>query len=159
LIGYTAKVAGTERGVTEPQATFSTCFGAAFMTLHPTKYADLLKKKLEKHNTKVYLINTGWTGGEYGVGSRMKLKYTRKCVDAILDGSIEKANFVTDPVFGVEIPTFIDGVPSNLLIPRQTWQDTAKFDATAQKLARAFQKNFTQFILPDFDLSIYGPQV
>lgn len=159
LSGYTAKVAGTERGITEPQATFSTCFGAAFMTLHPTKYADLLKKKLEEHKTHVYLINTGWSGGVYGVGKRMKLSYTRKCVDAVLDGSINKTQFVEDPVFGVEIPTTVEGVPSEILNPRNCWEDKAAFDATSLKLARSFKDNFTQFILADNDLSVYGPRV
>ncbi|KAJ0411770.1 hypothetical protein ATCC90586_006729 [Pythium insidiosum] len=159
LSGYTAKVAGTERGVTEPQATFSTCFGAAFMTLHPTKYADLLKQKLEKHNTQVYLINTGWSGGAYGVGKRMKLPYTRKCVDAVLDGSIEQAEFVEDPVFGVQIPTAVNGVPSEILNPRNAWADKDAFDATSRKLAREFVDNFKQFILPDNDLSVFGPRL
>jgi ATP-dependent phosphoenolpyruvate carboxykinase len=159
LSGYTAKVAGTERGITEPQATFSTCFGAAFMTLHPTKYADLLKKKLEEHNTSVYLINTGWSGGAYGVGKRMKLSYTRKCVDAVLDGSINNADFIEDPVFGVQIPTTVEGVPSEILNPRNAWEDKAAFEATALKLASAFQENFKEFILADNDLSVYGPRV
>ncbi|KAG1703842.1 hypothetical protein DVH05_006853 [Phytophthora capsici] len=159
LSGYTAKVAGTERGITEPQATFSTCFGAAFMTLHPTKYADLLKKKLQEHNTHVYLINTGWTGGVYGVGKRMKLPFTRKCVDAVLDGSINEATFVKDPLFGFEIPTTVEGVPSEILNPKDSWTDKAAFDETALKLAKSFKENFKQFILPGNDLSVYGPNV
>ncbi|KAF1775720.1 Phosphoenolpyruvate carboxykinase, C-terminal [Phytophthora cactorum] len=159
LSGYTAKVAGTERGITEPQATFSTCFGAAFMTLHPTKYADLLKKKLQEHNTHVYLINTGWTGGVYGVGKRMKLPFTRKCVDAVLDGSINNATFVKDPLFGFEIPTTVEGVPSEILNPKDSWTDKAAFDETALKLAKSFKENFKQFILPGNDLSVYGPNV
>ncbi|CAI5733813.1 unnamed protein product [Hyaloperonospora brassicae] len=159
LSGYTAKVAGTERGVTEPQATFSTCFGAAFMTLHPTKYADLLKKKLQQHQTPVYLINTGWTGGVYGVGKRMKLPVTRKCVEAVLDGRIEDASFVTDSLFGFAVPTRVEGVPSAMLSPRESWANKAAFDETALKLARAFQDNFKQFILPENDLSVYGPNV
>lgn len=159
LSGYTAKVAGTERGVTEPQATFSTCFGAAFMTLHPTTYADLLKKKLQQHQTPVYLINTGWTGGVYGVGKRMKLPVTRKCVEAVLDGRIEDASFVTDPLFGFAVPTRVEGVPSEMLSPRESWTNKAAFDETALKLARAFQDNFKQFILPENDLSVYGPNV
>jgi ATP-dependent phosphoenolpyruvate carboxykinase len=159
LSGYTAKVAGTERGITEPQATFSTCFGAAFMTLHPTKYADLLKKKLEEHDTQVFLINTGWSGGAYGVGKRMKLAYTRKCVDAVLDGSINNAEFVEDPVFGVQIPLTVEGVPEEILNPRNAWDDKSAFDATALKLANAFQENFKEFILADNDLSVYGPRV
>lgn len=159
LSGYTAKVAGTERGVTEPQATFSTCFGAAFMTLHPTKYADLLKKKLQEHNTLVYLINTGWTGGVYGVGERMKLPFTRKCVDAVLDGSLNNATFIKDSLFGFEIPTMLDGVPTEILNPKDAWTDKDAYDETALKLAKAFKENFKQFILPDNDISVFGPNV
>jgi ATP-dependent phosphoenolpyruvate carboxykinase len=160
LSGYTAKVAGTERGITEPQATFSACFGAAFMTLHPTKYADLLKKKIEQHGTNVYLINTGWSGGAYGEGKRMKLSFTRKCVDAVLNGSIQKAKFVQDPVFGVYIPAEVEGVPSEILFPRDTWKDKDAFDATALKLAKAFQENFKQYEKVGYtQYSAYGPQV
>ncbi len=123
LSGYTAKVAGTERGVTEPQATFSAGFGAAFLTLHPTRYADLLKKKLMQHHSKLYLVNTGWIGGAHGVGKRMSIKSTRACIDAILDGSINESQFVQDPVFGVQIPTSLKGVPPEVLDPRQAWTD------------------------------------
>jgi len=110
LSGYTAKVAGTERGIEEPQATFSTCFGAAFMTLHPTVYADLLQKKLDKHGTHTYLVNSGWAGGPYGEGERMSIKTTRTCVEAILDGSIQEAEFKKDPVFGFDVPVALNGV-------------------------------------------------
>ncbi|ETV84083.1 phosphoenolpyruvate carboxykinase (ATP) [Aphanomyces astaci] len=158
LSGYTAKVAGTERGITEPVATFSACFGAAFMTQHPIVYADLLKSKIEAHDTNVYLVNTGWTGGAYGVGKRMSLKYTRKCIDAILDGSIEEAVFVEDPIFHVNVPTTVTDVPSDLLKPELAWADKKAYAATAQKLALAFQQNFKQYVLPNHtDYSSYGP--
>jgi ATP-dependent phosphoenolpyruvate carboxykinase len=127
LSGYTAKVAGTERGITEPQATFSAGFGAAFLTLHPTKYADLLKQKLTEHPSKIYLVNTGWVGGAYGVGRRMSIRNTRACIDAILDDSIEQAEFVTDPVFGFEIPTTLGNVPSTVLRPRDAWTEKVSF--------------------------------
>jgi ATP-dependent phosphoenolpyruvate carboxykinase len=158
LSGYTAKVAGTERGITEPQATFSACFGAAFMTLHPTKYAALLKKKIEEHGTKVFMLNTGWSGGAYGVGKRMKLAYTRKCVDAVLDGSINAAKWTADPVFGVEVPDHVAGVPDEVLTPKNAWADKTAFDATAKKLSDSFKANFKQFVLPGNDLSVYGPK-
>jgi ATP-dependent phosphoenolpyruvate carboxykinase len=160
LSGYTAKVAGTERGVTEPEATFSACFGAAFLTLHPTKYADLLQQKLEKHETKTYLVNTGWTGGSYGVGKRMSIKDTRACIDAILDGSISSAQFTEDAVFGFRVPTSLRGVPYNVLIPRAAWTDKAKFNETALKLANMFKKNFGKYVAPGMtDYSAYGPRV
>lgn len=126
LSGYTAKVAGTERGITEPQATFSAGFGAAFLTLHPTQYADLLREKLQKHASKLYLVNTGWIGGPYGVGRRMSIRDTRACIDAILDDSIATgagAGFVVDPVFGFEIPTAVGAVAPEVLNPRQAWAD------------------------------------
>ncbi|KAI9910478.1 hypothetical protein PsorP6_011044 [Peronosclerospora sorghi] len=130
-IGYTAKLLGTERAITEPQATFSTCFGAALMTLHPTKYADLLKKKRQEHKMPVYLINTGWTRVVYGVGKRMEMPCTRKCVGAVLDGHMTEASFVKDPLFCLEIPTTGKGVPSESLNPRYAWSDKAAFDPTA----------------------------
>merc|ERR1719456_2137850 len=123
LSGYTAKVAGTERGITEPTATFSACFGAAFLTLHPTRYADLLQEKLEKHSSNAYLVNTGWTGGAYGTGERMSIKGTRACIDAILDGSIADSTFVADDVFGFEVPKSLPGVDSKVLNPREAWDD------------------------------------
>jgi ATP-dependent phosphoenolpyruvate carboxykinase len=160
LSGYTAKVAGTERGVTEPTATFSACFGAAFLPLHPTRYADLLQQKLQKHNTSVYLVNTGWTGGAYGVGKRMSIKDTRACIDAILDGSIKKAEFVTDPLFGFEVPKTLGSVPANVLNPRDAWTDKAAFDAAATKLAGMFQKNFVKYVSKEHtDYSTFGPKL
>lgn len=145
LSGYTAKVAGTEQGVTEPQATFSVCFGAPFMPLHPGVYADLLGKKIDQHGTKVWLVNTGWTGGPYGVGSRMKLAYTRRMVSAILNGELGEVEYLTDPFFGLNIPTHLEGIPNHILQPRQTWQSGEAYDSQARKLAGMFRKNFAQF--------------
>jgi len=145
LSGYTAKVAGTERGVTEPQATFSSCFGAVFLVWHPTKYAEMLGKLIDQHASQVWLLNTGWSGGPYGVGKRMKLSHTRAMVNAILRGDLAKAPTQKDPVFGLEIPTTIKDVPSDVLRPRQTWPDTAGYDAQAKKLAEMFRKNFEKF--------------
>jgi phosphoenolpyruvate carboxykinase (ATP) len=145
LSGYTAKVAGTEKGVTEPSATFSTCFGAPFMTLPPTVYAELLGEKIAQHAVNVWLINTGWTGGPYGVGSRMKLAHTRAMVHAALDGSLADVPMVTDPIFGLAIPTTCPGVPDEVLNPRNTWQDPVAYDTQAQKLAAMFVKNFQLF--------------
>lgn len=145
LSGYTAKVAGTEKGVTEPQATFSTCFGAPFMVHHPTVYARMLGEKIEKYNVKCWLINTGWSGGPYGVGSRMSIKYTRAMVRAVLNGELNKVEFVTDPIFGLAIPAACPEVPPEVLNPRNTWQDGAAYDAKARHLARLFADNFTQY--------------
>ena len=145
LSGYTAKVAGTEKGITEPKATFSTCFGAPFMPLHPGVYAELLGKKIAEHEAKVWLINTGWTGGPYGKGQRMKLAFTRRMVTAALAGELDGVATQTDPIFGVAIPKKIDGVPEEILTPRNTWADGADFDAQAAKLARMFVDNFAQF--------------
>jgi phosphoenolpyruvate carboxykinase (ATP) len=145
LSGYTAKVAGTERGVTEPSATFSACFGAPFLPLHPGVYAKMLGEKLAQHHARVWLVNTGWTGGPYGTGSRMKLAYTRAMVRDALAGKLDGATFATDPVFGFEVPTAVPDVPSEVLIPRNTWADPAAYDAQAKKLAEMFRKNFGTF--------------
>jgi len=142
LMGYTSKLAGTETGVTEPQATFSRFFGQPFMPLNPDIYAEMLGKKMKKHNTDVYLINTGWTGGPYGVGKRMKLDYTRKMVDAALEGKLKDAEYVYDETFHVNIPKKVPGVPSEILFPRNTWKDKKAYDETAQKLAKAFADAF-----------------
>ncbi|ETV79595.1 phosphoenolpyruvate carboxykinase (ATP) [Aphanomyces astaci] len=160
LSGYTAKVAGTERGVTEPTATFSACFGAAFLPLHPTKYADLLQEKIQKHKSNVYLVNTGWSGGGYGVGKRMSIKDTRACIDAILDGSIKKSKFKVDPIFGLAVPTKLGNISPSILSPRDAWADKAAFDKTATKLAGMFKKNFEKYISKDHtDYSKFGPTV
>jgi len=145
LSGYTAKVAGTERGVKEPQATFSSCFGAVFLVWHPTKYAEMLGKLIEKHGSQVWLLNTGWTGGAFGVGSRMKLSHTRAMVNAILRGELSAARCDVDPVFGLSIPCEIRDVPASVLKPRDTWADKSAYDAQARKLAGMFEKNFEKF--------------
>lgn len=145
ISGYTAKVAGTEMGVTEPQATFSACFGAAFLVWHPTVYAELLKRKIGKYGAKVWLVNTGWSGGGYGVGSRMKLGHTRTIISAILDEKLGDAPKMHDDVFGFEVVTKIDGVPSNILTPEQAWADKAAYAAARQKLAALFVQNFKTY--------------
>ncbi len=145
LSGYTAKVAGTERGVTEPQATFSACFGAVFLVWHPTKYAQMLGELLRKHGSQVWLVNTGWSGGAYGVGKRMKLSHTRAMVRAAVGGKLGGVETKTDPIFGLHMPVAIDGVPSEVLDPRLTWSDGAQYDAQAQKLAGMFRENIRKF--------------
>ena len=145
ISGYTAKVAGTEMGVTEPQATFSACFGAAFMVWHPAVYAELLAQKIRAHGTKVWLVNTGWTGGAVGTGQRISLPDTRAIVDAVLGHQLDDASYSTDPRFGVEIPDAVPGVPSDLLHPESTWADKKAFAETANKLATMFNDNFTAY--------------
>lgn len=145
ISGYTAKVAGTEMGVTEPQATFSACFGAAFMMWHPNKYAELLAEKIKTHKAKAWLVNTGWTGGAYGVGSRIKLKYTRAIINAIQDGSFDNVDFVKDHEFGFQIPVSCPGVPSELLVPKNTWDDKEKYEEVKEKLIHLFRENFKAF--------------
>ncbi len=145
LSGYTAKVAGTERGVTEPKVTFSTCFGSPFLPLHPGVYAKMLGEKLTRHGSRVWLLNTGWTGGPYGVGQRMKLGFTRRMVAAALTGELDHVETRTDPIFGLAVPVRIDGVPDRLLHPRDTWQSPADYDAQASKLADMFADNFKKY--------------
>ena len=145
LSGYTAKVAGTERGVTEPQATFSACFGAVFLVWHPTKYAEMLGELLKKHGSQVWLVNTGWSGGPYGVGSRMKLDHTRAMVRAAIAGKLDSTATANDPVFGLAIPKEIPGVPKDVLNPRGTWKDAGAYDTQAKKLSEMFRKNFEKF--------------
>jgi phosphoenolpyruvate carboxykinase (ATP) len=145
LSGYTAKVAGTERGVTEPQATFSACFGAVFLVWHPTKYAEMLGKLLTEHKSHVWLVNTGWSGGAYGTGSRMKLSFTRAMVRAALAGRLDDASVMTDPIFGLSVPRSVDGVPDAVLDARGTWGDGAAYDAQAKKLAGMFRENIKKF--------------
>ncbi len=145
LSGYTAKVAGTERGVTEPQATFSTCFGAPFMVHHPTVYAKLLGERIDAHDVQCWLVNTGWTGGPYGVGNRMSIAHTRAMVNAAIEGSLRNAAFRKEPFFGLEIPQSVPNVPSEVLDPRKAWSDPAAYDAQAKKLAGLFAENFKQF--------------
>jgi phosphoenolpyruvate carboxykinase (ATP) len=145
ISGYTAKAAGTEVGVTEPTPNFSACYGAAFLSLHPTVYAELLAEKIRKHDVDVWLVNTGWTGGSHGEGSRFELKYTRAIIDAILGGHLRDAEYRHDQVFGLAMPSEVPGVPSAVLDPRSTWTDPDAYDATAQKLASMFVKNFEQY--------------
>jgi phosphoenolpyruvate carboxykinase (ATP) len=145
LSGYTAKVAGTEIGVTEPEATFSTCFGAPFMPRHPSVYGNLLKERIAKGGVKCWLVNTGWTGGKYGVGNRMPIKATRALLNAALDGSLNNVEFRVDPNFGFEVPVSVPGVDSAILNPRDTWADKADYDATAAKLVKLFTDNFARF--------------
>lgn len=145
ISGYTAKVAGTEDGVTEPSATFSACFGEAFMVLHPNRYAELLAEKMARHGSKVWLVNTGWTGGGVGVGRRIALPHTRAIIDAILDGQLEGVAMRTDPVFGLAIPANVPGVPDQILTPRDAWKDSAAYDERASKLAELFRANFANY--------------
>ncbi|MGB4958736.1 MAG: phosphoenolpyruvate carboxykinase (ATP), partial [Saprospiraceae bacterium] len=160
ISGYTAKVAGTEMGVTEPQATFSACFGAAFMMWHPNKYAELLAEKIKKHDAKAWLVNTGWTGGAYGVGSRIKLKYTRAIIDAIQNNDFANVETVVDPEFGFEIPISCPGVPSELLVPKNTWEDKERYAVVKEKLVKLFQNNFTKFKASvNSDIIAAGPEI
>ncbi len=160
LSGYTAKVAGTERGVTEPQATFSTCFGAPFMPRHPSVYGNLLKELIAKNGVDCWLVNTGWTGGAYGTGSRMPIKATRALVNAALDGSLAQAEFRTDANFGFAVPVAVPGVPSEILDPRSTWADKDAYDAQAAKLAKMFQDNFAKFEAHvDADVKAAAPSI
>jgi phosphoenolpyruvate carboxykinase (ATP) len=145
ISGYTAKVAGTEIGVKEPSATFSPCFGGPFLVWHPNKYAELLAAKMKRHNARVWLVNTGWSGGGHGVGKRIKLTHTRTILDAIHSGALTEATKKRDPVFGFEAVTTCPGVPSEILWPRDTWADKAAYDAAAKKLAKLFGDNFKKY--------------
>ena len=162
LSGYTAKVAGTERGITEPVATFSACFGEAFLPLHPTEYAKLLGDKIDEHGVNVYLVNTGWSGGAYGVGTRMSIKDTRACINGILNGSINNAEFEVLPMFNLEVPKTLEGVKSNAILnPRNTWENKEEYDASLAKLAGMFIANFNRYNDDgsEFDYSKAGPQL
>jgi phosphoenolpyruvate carboxykinase (ATP) len=145
LSGYTAKVAGTEKGVTEPKATFSTCFGAPFLPLPPSRYARMLGEKIARHRARVWLVNTGWTGGPYGVGKRMKIAHTRAMIAAALSGALDSATYEKDPVLNLDVPTACPGVPSEVLKPRNTWPNGAEYDQAAARLARMFTDNFKTF--------------
>ena len=159
MSGYTAKVAGTERGVTEPQATFSSCFGAVFLVWHPRRYAEMLGKLIDEHESRVWLVNTGWSGGAYGVGKRMKLALTRAMVRAAVAGQLDGVATLTDPVFGLAVPVKVPGVPDDVLRPRDTWSDPAAYDAQARKLAEMFRKNFEKFGEVDPRIRDAGPQI
>jgi phosphoenolpyruvate carboxykinase (ATP) len=145
ISGYTAKVAGTEIGITEPMATFSTCFGAPFMPRHPSEYADLLIKKIAEHNASCWLINTGWIAGGYGESSRIRIKWTRALLNAALSGDLDDVVYVTDERFGFKIPATCDGVPSEILQPRSTWPSTKRYDNVANVLVQMFNENFENF--------------
>lgn len=145
LSGYTAKVAGTEAGITEPKTVFSTCFGAPFLPLHPTRYADMLGERMKKHDVHVWLVNTGWSGGAYGTGERMRLRHTRSMISAALHGELDHVEYVKHPVFGVSLPQRCPDVPAEILDPRNTWKDKSGYDAQADRLAEAFQKNFDKY--------------
>jgi len=145
ISGYTAKVAGTEAGITEPQTAFSAGFGAPFLPLHPTKYAEMLGEKMDKHNVNVWLLNTGWSGGEYGEGSRIKLSYTRAMITAALNGDLNNVAYNKHEVFGLSMPTECKDVPAEILSPKNTWNDKTAYDQKANKLAEAFIANFKQF--------------
>ena len=145
ISGYTALVAGTEDGIKEPTATFSACFGAAFLMLHPTKYAAMLAEKMQMHGATGWLVNTGWSGGSYGSGSRIKLAYTRKIIDAIHSGGLLKTEYKKTQVFGLEIPSEVEGVPSEILDPVNTWSDKNAYNETLMKLAGLFKNNFETF--------------
>jgi phosphoenolpyruvate carboxykinase (ATP) len=159
MSGYTSKLAGTERGITEPKETFSQCFGAPFMPLHAMEYAKMLGQKISQHNTRVYLINTGWSGGPYGVGKRMDLKYTRAMVTAALNGELEKVRFKHDDIFNLDIPTSCPGVPSEILDPRNTWSDKNEYDLSANRLAELFVKNFQKFGVVSNEIRNAGPKL
>ena len=145
ISGYTAKVAGTEAGVNEPLPSFSACFGAPFMPLHPTRYAEMLSKKMQEAGVNVWLVNTGWTGGPYGIGNRMKLKFTRAMITEALEGRLSNVEFVQHPIFGLDMPTSCNNVPDEVLNPKGTWSDKEAYDAKAMELANSFRKNFSQF--------------
>src|SRR5690606_5721253 len=159
LSGYTSKLAGTERGVTDPEATFSTCFGAPFLPLAPSVYANMLGEFIAKHGTQVFLVNTGWTGGPYGVGERMNLSYTRAMVRAALNGDLDTVEYKEDPIFGLRMPTTCPGVPANVLDPRETWADKDAYDVKARELAQRFSENFRNFDGVASEIVAAGPKV
>jgi phosphoenolpyruvate carboxykinase (ATP) len=158
MSGYTSKLAGTERGITEPRETFSQCFGGPFMPMHAQQYAKLLGKKMDEHGTRVYLINTGWTGGPYGIGKRMNLPYTRAMVTAALSGAIDRAPSRHHDIFNLDMPTACPGVPDEILDPRNTWHDKDRYDAAARRLAALFVKNFEKFGAVSKDIAGAGPK-
>lgn len=145
MSGYTAKVAGTEEGVNEPKPVFSACFAAPFIPLHPVEYAEMFGKKMKEHDVNVWMINTGWSGGPYGVGSRMKLSYTRAMITAALEGQLDDVEYEAHPVFKMMMPKSCPGVPSEILNPRDTWEDKNNYDEKANSLAKQFIKNFEKF--------------
>lgn len=157
LSGYTSKLAGTERGVTEPQATFSACFGSPFLPLEPAKYADMLGQKIDQYDANVFLVNTGWTGGSYGVGNRMKLSYTRAMIHAALEGELNNIETITDDIFGLKIPVHVAGVPDEVLVPKNTWEDKDAYEDAAKSLAMEFHNNFKKFNNVSTSIKQAGP--
>jgi phosphoenolpyruvate carboxykinase (ATP) len=157
MSGYTSKLAGTERGITEPQATFSACFGQPFLPLHPLDYANLLKDKIACHKTRVFLINTGWQGGAYGTGKRISIQFTRRMVSAAMDGYLDYVDYVTDPIFNLQVPLKCPGVPDTILQPQNTWQDRAAYQRSAEQLAAMFHKNFAKFAGMPKEVVASGP--
>jgi phosphoenolpyruvate carboxykinase (ATP) len=157
LSGYTSKLAGTERGVTSPEATFSTCFGSPFLPLPAARYAEMLGEKIDQYDAQVFLVNTGWSGGEYGVGKRMKLSYTRAMVQAALEGELNAVEMTTDDIFGLNVPTHCPGVPDDVLLPKKTWKDGNAYDIKAKELASKFNENFKKFNNVSEDIKMAGP--
>ncbi len=159
ISGYTAKVAGTEMGVTEPQATFSPCFGGPFLVWHPRKYAELLAAKMKQHHSQAWLVNTGWSGGAYGTGKRISLSHTRAIIDAIHGGALAQSKRERDPNFGFDVITECPGVPGNTLVPRATWAEASAYDEAARRLAGLFRENFRTYeaVVSD-DIKAGGPQ-
>ena len=160
ISGYTAKVAGTERGITEPTATFSPCFGGPFLTLHPLRYAELLKEKMNNFKVPAYLVNTGWVGASAQSGAkRISLPLTRKMIHAILDGTIDESEFKLDPYFGVKVPTSLDEIGEDLLIPSNAWKDKNEYDKIAKTLVGKFNDNFSKYNIDDIDIINAGPRI
>ncbi|MCB8818722.1 phosphoenolpyruvate carboxykinase (ATP) [Desulfosporosinus shakirovi] len=159
LSGYTSKLAGTELGIQEPQVTFSTCFGEPFLPLSPGVYAEMLGNRIEQHQSKVYLVNTGWTGGPYGIGKRLNLTFTRAMITAALNGDLEKVAYRPDPVFSILVPEAVKGVPDEILTPRNTWEDSEAYDKTANSLAESFRQNFQRFDDVSADIRSAGPDI
>ncbi|MDY0393134.1 phosphoenolpyruvate carboxykinase (ATP) [Virgibacillus halophilus] len=157
LSGYTSKLAGTERGVTKPESTFSACFGSPFLPLPPATYAKMLGEKIDQHQANVFLVNTGWTGGSFGEGKRMKLSYTRAMVHAALEGELNKTETIKDDIFGLAVPLHVPGVPDEVLVPREAWKDTDRYDAAAKELANKFHKNFKKFTHVNREIMMAGP--
>src|SRR5699024_9412174 len=157
LSGYTSKLAGTERGVTEPEATFSACFGAPFLPLEPATYAEMLGEKIDQFQSNVFLVNTGWTGGPYGVGDRMKLSYTRAMIHAALEGELNSIETIEDPIFGLHTPSHVPGVPDEVLVPKNTWENKEAYEKAAKNLATEFHKNFEKFTKASDAIKNAGP--
>ena len=158
--GYTAKIAGTERGIKEPQATFSSCFGEAFLTLHPLKYAELFQQKIEKYQSNIYLINTGWTGGPYDIGNRISIQNTRNCIDSIFSGEIETTELKEDKIFGFKVPIQLSNVPKEICNPIESWDNKEEYYKTSLKLTEMFHKNYEKYKNNNFiNYSQYGPKI